>query len=185
MVWMTTSPPTAIAPRLEGTVNLDVGVHDGVQGAAPDESLHANVGWHGAYRLASLSDDGMHPNAVLVPEGLAVVVNGAEGQGRSIERIDAQVGRSACVGPFTDELYLLRQGAVVGPADAQLPLIRVGGRMAHHGEINVIELAQPHHFRFPSQELQFACTSQGVAVLNLDIFLGGHRYERQTSAQVL
>ncbi len=105
-------------PRLQGPVYLPVGVHNRLNGAAPDESFHPHVGGYGADRFAAPGDDGMDPDGVLIPEGLAVEVNGAQGQGGRVEGVDAQVGRPPSVGSPPDELDHLGHRAVVGAAHA-------------------------------------------------------------------
>ena len=59
----------------------------------------------------------------------------------------------------------------------------VGGRMAHHGQVNIVELSQPHKLGLAAQKLQLALPPEGVSVFYLDVFLGGNCHERQPSAE--
>ena len=52
------------------------------------------------------------------------------------------------MGAAANELHLLGQSTVIGPADADLALFLGAGGMHHHGQVHVIELAQPDQFRF-------------------------------------
>ena len=158
----------------EGAVDLAVGVHNGVQGFAAHEGFHTDVGRHGADGLAAFGDDGMDADGVGVNEGFAVEVDGGHCEGGGVEGVDAQVGRAAGVGAPADELDFFRQGAVVGAAYGQLPFAGGAGGVHHHGQVDVVELAQPDELGFAAQELDFAFTTQAVAVFNFDVFLGRH-----------
>ena len=103
--------------RFEGPVHLAVGIHDGVDGAAPNEGFHPYVGRHGANGFAALGDDGVDPHRVRVAEGLPIEVDGGQGQRCGVKGVDSQMGRSPGVGAPADELNLLGDGPVICAAD--------------------------------------------------------------------
>src|SRR5919106_2581870 len=165
-------------------VHFLVGVKDGFNSLSPHKGLHPYIGRDGADRLAAFSDDRVHPDGILVPERLSVVVDGAQSQSGSVQGIDTQVGSSPGMGATTDELDLLSYRAVVGTAEAQLSFFGVAGGVHHHGQVNVIELTQLDQFRLAAQELDFTFPSQAVPVLNLDVLFGGHGHQYDATAEV-
>ena len=125
----------------------------------------------------------MYPHCIFIAECLSVVVDGAEGQSGGVEGIDAHVRRATGVGATANELDLFGHGAVVGATDTQLALIGSAGGVEHHGQVDVVELAQLDQFRFASQEFQLTFSTQGVPVFDFDIFFGGHRHQYNPARQ--
>ena len=97
---MFTEAPTAIAPARNARSTLRLASINGIQRAAAHEGFHAYVCWDRAHRLAAGGDDGMHADRIAVDESFPVEVDGRQGQRGRIQRVDAQVRRSAGGAPL-------------------------------------------------------------------------------------
>ena len=61
--------------------------------------------------------------------------------------------------------------------------MRVAGRVGHHCEVDVVELAEAQEFRLAGKELQLALLPELVAVLDLDVLLRRHGDEGDAAAE--
>ena len=110
-------------------------------------------------------------------------MDGGQRQGRGVQGVDAQVGRTAGMSAAADEPDALGYGPVVGAADAKVLVAAVAGGVHHHRQVDVVELAKPDHLRFAAEKFNLALLPQPVPVFDFDVFLGGDSHEHQAAAE--
>ena len=57
--------------------------------------------------------------------------------------------------------------------------------MNHHGQVHVVEVAQPQHLRLAAEELELAGARLAHAPGNVAVLLGRHRDERHAAGQLI
>ena len=110
--------------------------------AGPHPPFQLYVGWDGVHRLAALGHNPVNPGSVLFLQRLPVGVDGLQSEGRCVEGIDTQVRRAARMGAASGELDVLDHVTIAGASHGELAVRHVAGRMAHHGHVYVVEVAQ-------------------------------------------
>ena len=166
-----------IAAGLEGAGDLAVGAFDRLHRAGPHIRLQPHVGRHGVDQIAAFGDDRMHPDDVLVAEGLAQRVDSHQADHRSAQGIDPFVGGAGGMGLLADILYGHADKSVAGLAQADPSGRRVLVGVDHHRDVDVIELAPRHQFLLAAEIADLPLFAQLLAERDFHIFFRrrGHK----------
>ena len=70
------------------------------------------------------------------------------------------------------------------PPTARSPSSDVRRGVDHHGNVDVVERAQPHHLGLAAQKLELALFAEREALLELDVLLGRHGHQGHPSGQI-
>ena len=127
----------------------------------------------------------MHAHRVLVAKRLADGIDAHQRDVRGVERVDARVRRGAGVRRLADEAHRLAEPAVVGARDCDRAVFGTRRRVDHHGEIDVVEVAQAQQLALAAEELEASGSHLLESPLEVAAFLGGDGEEGHASRQVL
>ena len=112
MPFNTESPPTTSPVALSRRTS-------GLQGPAPNKGLHPDVRRHRVHGSAAPGDNRVDADAVVVPEGLPLSMDGGEGDHRGVQCVDPLMVCGPGVGGPADELDALGDHAVIGCATSR------------------------------------------------------------------
>ena len=111
-------------------------------------------------------------------------MDGLERKGSGIQGIDAQVRGAPGVSAPTEELHVLDYVAVAGAADREFVVAHIAGGMAHHCQVNVVELPQANQFLLAAHKLQLLLFPELQPAGYFDELLGRHRKRNQLAGQL-
>jgi hypothetical protein len=131
-----------------------------------------------------VGDDGVHSDRVLIAEGLAHGVDGGQPDIGGIQRVDSQMGRAPRVGGAADITDGLDDATVVGGGHPRLLHLGLRRGVDHHGEIHVVEVAEPQQLRLAAEELEPALARLLDAPLHVAVLLSGHGEEDHSPGEV-
>ncbi len=132
-----------------------------------------------------MGDDRVHPDGVLVAEGLPQRVDGHEPDLGRVERVDPEVRGAARVGGAAHVTHRLHHAAVVRHGHRQLALLAPRGRVDHHAHVDVVEVAEPQHLRLAPHELEPPRVPLRHPPLHVAVLLGGHADEGHAAGQMV
>ena len=171
MLVIDTAAPTDSAPALKQRSTMSE-LRTTASGV-PDLTRHSrrDVGRHRVYCLAPLGHDAVDPHGILLAEDFPVGVDGLQCECRSVQRVDTPVRRTPSVCAQADEPNIFHDVSVAGATGRERMGAHVAGGVAHHGDINVVELAQFYQLLLAAQKLDLPGLAQIQPVGNLDKLL--------------
>ena len=127
----------------------------------------------------------MDADGVLVAESLADGIDGGEPDVRGVERVDTHVRLAARVGGPADVAHGLDDAAVVRRRHPGPTVLRPRGRVDHHGQVHVVEVAETHELGLAPEELELARAGLIHPPLDVAVLLGGHGEKHNTSREMI
>ena len=114
---------------------------------------------------------------VLVAESLTVGVDGRDGKGCRVQRVDAFPGRAARVCLFAEKPQLLADKAARRACNHRARLRGVCFAVHHHGHVDIVKSAFRDELLLTAEILYFARAPQPGPPADLNVFLRGRRQQ--------
>src|SRR6516162_9168294 len=165
-------------------VDFFVGVYNRLERTPAHKGLHRDLGRHDADRVATLRDNWVNPDRILLPERLAQSRDRVHRNYRRIERVNAELRQAAGMRRPADEADALYQRAVrrVGKKGPRCDAARAG--VYHHGQVDIVEMAFGNELGLSEHELDLAARDTGRALFNVDEFFGRHGEENDVAGEL-
>jgi len=155
---------------VDGAIHNLARVGDGIRVCAADVGFNPHMIRYAVDNRATVGDDRMDADVILVPEDFAVGVDPHEPEHCGVESVDSLKGLAAvCRSAVKIDGFGCK--AETFPVQIQRRAGRIGMRVQHHRQIDPVKRALQNHLLLAAEVFDFALLTQLHAVFHVQKFL--------------